>query len=211
MPTARRRRGRGKLTKLQRKTVRVIAQDVADRNQEFKRHTLSSTSSGVDYSGTLTDLSAISTGDTATTRDGEKVIYRRFRFRFAIRPSATDGTNLVRVIVFRWLPDSNSHAPTTSDILLNVGSAETPMSVKQPQFRTQYKVYYDKLFSVDTQSNTQKWRMVNLYKKLGVQKSVYQSTGTAGTSKLYMLAVSDSAATSHPTMNYYGELRFTDA
>ena len=188
--------------------VRKIAQSQIDKNTEFKRHTLN-ISTTVDSTGTCTSLSTIGQGDSSTTRDGEKIVLRKLKLRYNVLPA--DSTNLVRFIIFRWMPNDNDHVPVPADVLLNVGDSSAPLSSYQPQFRDLIKVYYDKVVPVDTTSVTQRYHTINLSKKLGLHKTVYQGSNTYGSKNLWMLAISDSDGVSHPSYRMYGLLRFTDA
>jgi hypothetical protein len=184
-----------------------IANEMIDKRAELKRITLTRAAAGVDYSGVCVSLSDITQGDTPTTRDGNSVVFRELKLRYTITPA--DATNLMRVIVFRWLP-LDSTPPTPGQILLTIGSALAPLSVRYPVFPSLYKVYYNKLHDVDTTSKVQVKGRVVIRKKMGIQKTEYNNTSSDGVGKLYILAISDSAAATHPSIQWYGQLRYND-
>ena len=72
--------------------------------QELKIFVAQSTGISVDFGGSIVDLTAITQGDSDTTRDGDRVMLKEVTFRWVAQVG--DAYNLVRVILFQYVPDS---------------------------------------------------------------------------------------------------------
>jgi hypothetical protein len=159
-------------------------------------------SSNLDYAGVIFDLSAITQGDTDLTRDGDSVNKEFIEINYQLVRG--DITNALRIVLFQYGLNST---PTPTDIWTNLGSSSAPYGIIYPDAKQYVKVLEDRLYSVgDVNTN-----IVDSIRLKLSGKVQFASATTVGTSKLYLLAISDSAASSHPTIVGSSFLHFRDA
>jgi len=159
----------------------------------------------VDYSGLIYSLSDVTQGDGDSNRTGDQITNTSLELRLQVVTG--DTSNLLRIIVFRWLP-SDSTAPVVTSILQGVSSTNAPLSaLNRDNYRGRlFDVLMDKLFSLDTYNPT---ALISEKIRLNAQaKIAYTAAGTTGMGKLYILLVSDSAAAAHPTVQYDSRLNY---
>lgn len=189
-----------------KKEVKQIVQSMLRGVQELKIHIVQSSAS-VDYNGTIVHLSAVPQGDADIARDGDRIYAALLSFRWYA--TVADTSNLLRVILFQWIPDNASISPTVANVLQTVGTTNSPISYKSIDFVKDIKIMYDWTVKVDT------YHLVKLPKPVMIKRfhdKQIQFTGALTcTNGLYALFISDSAAVTHPTVNYYSTLRFTDS
>lgn len=191
---------RSKKTKaLTRKDVRKEILKIAE-----KKFINGTNSAGIDFSGTVTSISDVAQGDTDNTRDGDNLYLTSLQLRWSV--VLGDSTNLARIIVFQWKPNST---PTTGDILITTGSTAAPLSAYNHDTRQSYRILSDSLVALNA-AETMK-AGTSFVVNFPVKQIQYTGSGTTGTNKLYLLALSDSGASSHPTFTYYYKLNYRDA
>lgn len=186
--------------------VKQMVKSILSEVQELKIFIVQSSAS-VDYGGSIVDCSAITQGDTDITRDGDRVHTSEWTFRW--HADVGDATNAVRVILFQWIPDSALGAPSVTDVVQTTGSATAPMSYYSIDHVKNVKILYDRTVTVDTYHPIHMPPPVTM-KKLG-DKQMQFTGATSRTNGLYALFISDSAASTHPSVVYYSTVRFTDS
>lgn len=191
----------------QKKDVRKIAKRVVSSVQEFKNYYQYDTGTNVSTTGAIIDLCAVSQGDGDTNRDGDVLYKKSMELQYTI--AAADATNICRVIIFQYKPDST---PTAANILLDATNVPW-LSAYNLDHKQMFQVMYDKVHHLvlGADSELQSGRIRLYGKKLGTKKIQYDSAGTGGSNKLWMLRISDSGAVNHPAMAYYETFRFTDS
>jgi len=200
-------KSKSKETKVVSKSeVKQIVKSLLKEVQELKIFVSQNTGISIDFGGTVTDLSAVTQGDTDVSRDGDRIQLVEWSFRWVAQ--VADTYNLVRLILFQWIPDSNSVTPTVTNVIQTNGTVNGPISYKSIDFVKDVYVLYDKLVFVDTYHPIVPNHVV--IKKFHDRQM--QFTGaTSRTNGLYMLTISDSAAATHPAVQYYSTIRFTDS
>lgn len=158
--------------------------------------------SNLDYGGTVIGLTSVTQGDTDQTRDGDSLNRESIDIPFQLIRG--DITNAIRIVLFSY---GLNTVPTPSDIWTNLGSSYAPYGIIFPDAQQYVKVLSDRLYSVGD-VNTNLIDTISL--KLSGKMQFASSTST-GTNKIYMFAISDSAAASHPTIVGSSTLRFRDA
>jgi len=166
----------------------------------------------IDYSGHVEDLyKNLVRGDTATNNfDGSSVYpkYLQVNYQLVSAAAAQGGYNTMRVIIGQ---SAVPGIPTPDDILTGGGSVSAPLSVRRFQNVKNYKVLYDKLFTL------------NAYVNYAISEKVFipgkrlrpLETTTAGAlsftkGDLWMLVISDDGVTTYPQMSYYSRVMFSD-
>lgn len=164
------------------------------------------------YDGSLVGLTNnISQGDAGVgTRDGDRFtpVYLHMKGHVTL----ADTTNLVRILIIRWRED---YADLTSvgQILETTGStlAPTSMFVKEPDQRRRFEVVADRLFNLHTYEPVKTFDIRVSAKKLK-SKPVQAIAGAAGgLNQLVGLVISDSAAVTHPSIDYEVVIKYKDA
>lgn len=157
----------------------------------------------VDSTGSITSVSDISQGDTDITRDGDQVYLRSIEFVW--EADVADTFNQVRFIVVQWYPPTT---PVVSDVLIGTGTTTFFMPYNHDK-RFNFKILYDRTVTVDTNTPSKLSRKIQVIR--GFRRRIqYLGGATDGTNKIYVLKISDSGAASHPLVDNYFKLNFSD-
>jgi len=198
--------------------VRAIARQEAKkavaRTVESKTFDGAVATIGVDYTGTSTVWSATLDSSTAVsiTQGVSESQYLGAWIQptyLMIRGTVTlaDTTNMIRFIVVQ---DRAAGVPTLANVLQSVGNARAPLSAFEVDYNSTYRVLADRLIAL-TVSDTFKVFKVKLGKKLLQRIHFNDAGGTLERGGIYMMAISDSAAAVHPSIQLYWRLHYKDA
>lgn len=190
-----------------KKEVKQIVQSMLRGVQELKINIVQSSAS-IDYAGSLVACSAIAVGDSDITRDGDRVCLAEWTFRWVV--NLGDASNLVRCILLQYIPDNTGGAPAISNILQTIGTTNAPISYKSIDYVKVIKILYDWTVRVDTYHPVELVKPVKI-RKFHDKQLVFANNATTGTNQLYVLFISDSAAATHPSVQYYSTVRYTDS
>lgn len=175
-------------------------------------------STTVDATGNVYCLSVIPQGDTDSQRNGDSVMPVYLRVKGSCH--GADSSNVMRVILIRWHPDSASVGdPALTDILQStiLSTTNAPYAPYIHDKRNQFTVLSDRRYtlmgSVDSSKYISSFDIkVNLKRRKLMKKLIYTaSDGTTGTDQIYICALSDSTATSHPAIAFTSRLSYTDS
>lgn len=131
---------------------------------------------------------------------------RSFRYKGVV--NVADSINHLRMIIFKWHPDTATALPTSNLVIRNDGSASAPWGLPHYEKRKQFTILYDRLFQTQTQATgsvdpvTINFDIRLSSKKLGMTQ--YNQSTSSGTNHIFILYVSDSLASGHPSI--YGNL-----
>lgn len=219
------------LNPVQRKQVkRLVEADV-----ETKHYQDGIAPFAVSNSGAIIALSNMPQNTSAAGRIGDSVNLKSMDFNFdCIASQGTLGTwlagdayNNLRVILFRWHENSVSSSPSVSSILNTTLGSYTylaPYNLDNME-AGMFSIMYDRTFILE---NTPYWNgsttlfasgqssIHNVINKkiygraLGRKKINYNGSALTGTGNIFMLVVSDSAATPHPYAQYAYSINYTD-
>jgi len=163
---------------------------------------------GVDYNGTIFDLSNnLTRGDAAQDQfTGNLIRPRSVKVNYTLSTNQTYTT--MRLILFRWMDAS---VPAAAGILQFPGSTLAPHSPLNWTNVHKIKVLYDKTSVMFPVAGS--YAACNHEFKLGPQPTI--QFDTAGTNQqmngLYMLVISDDIIPAYPFVHFWAETRFTDA
>jgi len=153
------------------------------------------------------DHCATPIGTTEQQRIGNRIHVKHFSLRFQV--ILGDTTQIVRLLVFRWRPDTGSDAPSLSEIVTDTGS--NTRSVLAPflmQNPSRFDILVDRLYSMDAYHQTFVDRVelpLNFY-------ASYTSNGVnTGQNHIFTFWMSDSTALPNPTVSFESQLVFEDA
>lgn len=210
----------GKLTKVQKKQVKMIVAKGVELKQ-FPSYSAGSVTS----SGSMIRMTSISQGASGINRIGDECVLHKVTWRADALVAGGDEYNNVRFIVFRWYQDDNTSTPQVSDILDDTaGLTYRFMSPLNHQTRTKYHVMLDQTITVTntfTAATQTSWvdsykvgKRLNIYgRRLGRKTIQFTAAPQYGSNHIYLLVVSDSAAASatHPQYQFSAETWFSDS
>jgi len=207
--TVRRRTGR-KLNARQRTQVkRIIGKQEEDKFLDVYTGATSIPSGTGALIGPFTNVPQ---GDTVNGRTGDVIQHRKLECRFQVQ--SADVVNAIRIILFKWNYNDSFDTPTAIKIIQDTVtqpwlSPLTDLSVES----NRYTVLMDRLFTNFNagDTNMRVWKSTFFGKRLGKKKAVFNPAAGTGVGNIYMLAVSDSIAASHPAVALSTRLHFTDS
>ncbi len=179
-------------------------------NVEFKAHTILSTSTVIpDGAGTIIQLSNISEGNSAITRDGQQIKVTSIFFNAHVRMHSSATQSLVTVMLIRD-NSTNQAIYTTGDLLENVANIASVQSPPNINNTSRFRILKRWIFKLDSASNTSKYFSHNFALQQKIRFDANDGTITDLTkSSLSLLFISDES-TNTPTIRFYHRLRFVD-
>lgn len=134
---------------------------------------------------------------------GQKVQAAHITIKYQL--IVADATNLIRLIV---LQTKGLFVPTMATVLQNNGTTSTPLSPYNQDNDSKFKVLASRLISLDTYNSVRAGTIV-----LRKFRPTYFANATGGveSNNIYICAISDSGAVSHPTIQYNIRTRYRDA
>lgn len=175
------------------------------KNTELKYYDQALTSNAISSSGTIFALSNMGQGNSNDKRLGQQINPKSILMRFDL--FASDSTNSIRLILFKWFDQAS---PSIATVLENT-TWPTLSPLNLTNSRRSIKVIYDNLVSTSISTEITE-RVGKVYRKLAGKMN--WADGTSGSpmgGQLYLLAVSDSSAAPHPSLDFLSRLRFADA
>lgn len=181
------------------------------KQAETKYFELGVTATGVDYAGTLTNLTVVPQGTTDSTRIGDKLVIRGLNIKYEV--IAADSTQMVRVMLFQWHPNTQLLSPIMSDILVSttLSTTNAPLANNVWDYQNQYTVLYDRVHRLDSLEKASDIVRKNINLRYAKKTIVFYAATTAASEHIYMLVVSDSSAAPHPTIQYQTRLTYDDS
>lgn len=203
------------LTKSQASAVKSIASRTLNKRAEKKYHLYTESSLSTSYASyhiqSLTDVPQETTNATDTKRDGDSIYARTVRVQGRIYINqTTPADSIVRVLIFRWLPNSGNDAPDENSILSSAYTA-TARNVVAPyhhDMRRKYKVLYDKRFLLNENGPSVKL-FDTKYLMLRHKINYVAGSTTSGANKIYILVTSDNN-TNIPVVSYVSKFTLND-
>lgn len=170
---------------------------------------------GINLTPYIQDILQPALGTDYNKRVGAKITLESIYFKFLIAKS--DNTNYIRLVFFQWFADAGNDMPTWNQLYQYytgtnpAGMPEllSPLRISAGA-QNNFKIIMNKEFILDDDDPIQ---LISGYIDKGFKKSImFSDTNTAhGQNHIYMLIVSDSGVTTHPTLSGYTRLKYTDA
>lgn len=176
------------------------------RQRETKRFDTDALGAAISTTGTFYLLNGIAQGNDVINRDGNEVYIHKLNFKISLFNA--DSSNKIRVIIFID-SQANAAAPSVSDVLQDAANYPilTPLNYDN---KKRFRILLNKVFVTDTDDPTSTFQ---LYRKIGRKVQYSGSAGGIATIKrnsLFLLLISDSNASSHPTIDYISRIYFTE-
>lgn len=173
----------------------------------MKYHDQNPASFSVSTTGSIQNLinvNAQGTGDFQE-RIGDQISLKHITVSCTL--AKADATNYFRLVLFSWFADNNVDAPALLSIL-NAGIVTSPYNWDLIHAR-KFKVHYSKVIPVNDISRPSV--PVLIRKKLN-HKIRFNGGTSTGRGILYLLFLTDSSATPHPTVtDLYSRITYQDA
>lgn len=196
----------------QRKQMTKIAKRVVHNANANKKAIIGESAVAKTQTMLYTDLSLIATGTTEVTRDsgsGDAIYCKTIDIRGMLQINTT-GNCIVRIVLFRWMPDVAIDLPTTGDVLDFDNTAVAPFNTLRLQSAQKVKVLKDITIELDSVSNP--LRKFHIRKAVN-KKVLYNSgdlTGVTGTGHIFLGMVSTLNALS-PTATWDANVYFEES
>jgi len=161
-------------------------------------------------------IASIPQGDTDSARDGDRVKLIGLEFRFDTYlqgfGGTNDFTNTVRLTFYQYRPMSSGSHPVIADIYQDSNSvAQSPTSSAfNWDNRADYKILYDRRFFLSGNGPAVVGENVV---RVPLKGCIQYSSGsnTLGQNQLFYIMSSDSLVATHPLINIYTRVTYTDA
>jgi len=154
-------------------------------------------------------------GVSQSHRIGDFVSIRKIILNYSIYTVNSDIVTTIRLVLFRWVPDNSLHTVVVGDILESPASANT-LSHYNFQLQDNYEVLWEKQFQQSgiptaptDRSNVGATGLIIPVGKHPDQE--FQLGSNSGSNQLYFLAISDSALTPFPILNFSFRFYFEDS
>lgn len=161
--------------------------------------------------GSVTNLTAIPQSVGPSARTGIEIDYDKLMLNVIVS-YGDPSFNVVRIIIFKWIPHTNYVLPTVNDILGPglVGTTRDYLSHYNESTKQNFQILSDNLnylctsSSVAVKSGTP--HFINLR-----GRARFSDAATFGTNSVHMLVISDSNAAPHPGLVGVTRVFYTDA
>lgn len=201
------------LTPRQANAVKRIVDSKLEAEVEKKYRDYTLDAVAISSTPVVSDISVMALGTSAQQRIGDVVELKSIQFRFQC--TLADTTNYIRLILFQWKQDAQT-APTWADIM-EFESGGVPIAQYErmspyslyTSIEGSFRVIKDIRFILDTDNPVQ---LIEGFINKGFTKNIHysQAASTYGVNHLYMMMLSDSGAVSHPSIDGFIRLRYTD-
>jgi len=181
-------------------------------NVEYKYHDTQANNHASGWGGGVSTLTTITQGDTATNRNGNSILAKSLALTYMAYPGSTQTvTKEIRVVLVRGIAE-DARTPIGSDILLHSGSAYAITSHRKLDNTSEYKVIYDKVHSVMTNSaNNDHLVTKKLFLKFNHHIKYTLGADTTEKGGLFLFVFTDTASgTANPTIQFQSRLRYID-
>jgi len=196
------------LTSREKKVVKTAVKAVGAQ-REVKAWLASSAGIPIDWDGLVSQsLITPSQGNADQDRDGDRIRLKSLEMRGEVVVASS--TNVLRIIVFKWKPDTSQDVPTPAKILegFYVGQPLAPFSPYRfdKSHRNKFQVLADRTITVD---QTDILKTFIIKKKLSGNVN-FNPGGSQGSNQLFVLCISDDGVVSHPSFRWVSEVMYTD-
>lgn len=198
------------LNKKEEKEVKKIVKNLIVSTSELQVHQLGQNGVNIASNSSPQILTDLPRGNDEGDFAGNSVIPQRLSFRAIIQGSSGDDTNLCRLIIFRWIPNTT---PTLGDILDDqVGGAPRVLCEYTTEARDNFNILYDNTWSTSAQvSSSIVQRYVSKSLKLANKHITFDvAAADPQNNHIYSLAISDSTAVTHPTLYMVSRFVYMD-
>ncbi len=150
------------------------------------------------------DLTAIPQGSTFAQRIGAQAHITQLGIK--LKFTCADTTNVIRLIILRWIPSDTSDVPNVGELLADASNPLlSPVLAYKP---SRFAVLFDKLYSLTTTGSN--YVVTDSFSTNNVGLVQFDIGANTGSRHIYAYAVSDSSAAAHPGVLLYSNVLFFD-
>lgn len=194
------------LTPAQKKAIKTEIY----RDLETKFSYNVSTSSAVDYNGVAFELFPTAQGTTGQTVVGNRVVPQFIKVKYGL--DLGDSTNIVTLVAIQWKGGPPHDPVTGSDVWQAAASIISPLSAYDESNKHNFKVLAKATHVLDTYHP----KAIGEFKLYGTYMSPVSYvegdiTVAPRDGGIYFVAISDSAVTAHPVLQFYAGIYYKDA
>jgi len=171
--------------------------------------------SNVDWNGLIQNLTLVPQGTTDVTRIGDSLTPMSLEVRgHLVLNQAGRQYCMGRMLIFRWLQDTDDTSPTVTDVLDFVGSDQVVLSAIAHDKREDYNILYDSgpflLTTIGASGYSD--QIFNMKKtiKLAGKEIKFVGGGTNARNHIYAIFVSDVPAVNQPYCRFAFKLNYKD-
>lgn len=168
----------------------------------------SAVAQSVSTSGTFAYLTLLNNGTTDITRIGDMISLHSIDMRWSA--IVADATNIVRVVLIQWNPDTTIETPTYNAVFAGAGSpVNSPFN---HDGNKKFTVVYDKRVFLSTAIGTAGDAVYIMATNSKLNNRIQFISGSQNSmGGLYLILLSDSIASTHPTVDYSVRINWYDA
>lgn len=196
-----------KSAKRQKTATQAYVKRLIKRNEEMKYAIIDASYNATTTPG-LYCLTNTSQGDSGGTHIGDESVMKNLELRFIA--SVADATNSVRVILFRWKPNIGYVVPGAGSILKDANSPSNLTSLYQEDGEDQYQIMYDELFLLAAAGGNPEQISRRIRRNFNIRCDFLTSTSNSS-NMIYLMLISDSSTTTHPSVQFMSKIGFIDA
>lgn len=172
----------------------------------------------VSASPTFYDITDMAQGVDSNEMIGTSINLLSIQYRFVF--SLADTTNYIRFIIFQWYGDMSVDVPSWSKIFqyhvagvpVSLYDYMSPYILSDGNKNRMFKILMDQRFYLDSDNPIQ---LFDGFINKGFRKNVGNvdlgGGSFGGVNKIYLMTVSDSGTVSHPALDGFTRIRFTDS
>lgn len=194
---------------IEKKNITQIVRREINKDLEKKYFDYVQVLTGVDYTtGYINSLfNGIARGDGTNEFQGNEVTPTKVYIRY--NGLVADNTNLLRVLVLQY---KSTASPTLATILANNGSLTTPLAPLNRSYTSNFKVLYDKLHHLEkTTGFEQITGKIFIPAKRLIKTHFAAGSTTIERGNIFFAAITDSSIASHPQIQVWSRVDYTDA
>jgi hypothetical protein len=153
-------------------------------------------------------------------RIGNTIFVKDLRFNYQVSLGVgtfgNDLENVVRVIIFQWIPDNNLESPIFGDIFIEAVGSYPYLAHYNPDTKRKYRVLYDRTHCLSNTAGNKFTEVVHAVLKPPIQKLVLDQDSTFGfgailvSGSIWSIMISDSSITPNPVVDYSTVFYYTD-
>ena len=143
-----------------------------------------------------------------SNRVGDKINIKSMVIRGTL--TEADTKNIVRIVIFQWYPVDSASIPVASQILASTGT----WGIVSPfihDTRNQFGILVDKIYNLNSVSLPYRPFEIRVPLKYAKKQIGFNAAGLFGSNHILALIITDSSASTHPTVSFYTRVYYTDS
>lgn len=158
--------------------------------------------------------------NTESDRIGNQIYPNKWTFNYSLdaQSSGSVDSDVFRVVIFQWIPDTTYEVPNQGNIFAGVGSIGAISCLNPVENGTKFHVLYDKVHVLtnNTFTQTQYKSLVFTRKDFPIKRIRFVSDGVDGTAaeivsgSIWLACMSDNSTITNPKITFSSTFQFSD-